>query len=105
MFEEEYNEDEFENFDNSEEIKELSERMRVEAITKSVDENYKHIIRKGFSADQILEFSPSEKIEIIETLQFMINFYEQDEVYEKCAILFKVLNAFNNVEDFKPILL
>ena len=105
MFEEEYNEDEFENFDNSEEIKELSERMRVSMIAKSVDANYEHIIRKGFSANQIIQFTPSEKDEVIETLQFMINFYEEDEVYEKCAILFKVLNAFNNVEDFKPILL
>jgi hypothetical protein len=103
---EEYNdENEFEDFDNSEEIKELSERMRTAMIEKSVEQNYKRMLHNGFSVKNIITFSETEKKEIIETLQYMIDFYEECESYEKCANLFKMLNAFNNVEDFKPIIL
>ena len=103
---EEYNEEnEFEDFDNSEDIKELSERMRIAMIEKSVDMNYKRMMSNGFSIKNIKTFTDAEKKEVIETLQYMINFYEEEEMYEHCGNLLKMANAFTNIEDFKPIIL
>ena len=61
---EEYNEEnEFEDFDNSEDIKELSERMRIAMIEKSVDMNYKRMMSNGFSIKNIKK--PKQTSEIV----------------------------------------
>ena len=53
----------------------------------------------------LTEIKDNNYKEVIETLQYMINFYEEEEMYEHCGNLLKMANAFANVEDFKPIIL
>ena len=92
---EEYNEEnEFEDFDNSEDIKELSERMRIAMIEKSVDMNYKRMMSNGFSIKNIKTFTDAEKKEVIETLQYMINFYEEGS--KATAVISSVMREWIN---------
>lgn len=100
MFDE-YND--FEEFDNSEEIREAAERAREAFIIRAVQENYKRITAKGFTANNIKEFTLGELKEVRETIEYMIEYFEADEQYEKCAVLVRALNAVNNQEDFEPV--
>ena len=100
----EYNDyEEYENFDNSDEIREAAERARESMIARSVDTNYKHIIGKGFLGEDLNSLDPEETIQIVETIEFMVDFYEKREEYERCAILMKALKAVYACEDFEPV--
>ena len=100
----EYNDyEEYENFDNSDEIREAAERAREAMIAKSVEMNYKHIVGKGFSGMDLKLLEPQEKVQVIETIEYMVDFFEAREAYEKCAILMKALAAVNEGIDFKPV--
>ena len=104
MFDEEYNDyEEYENNDYHDDIKEAAERAREAFIAKAVKENYEHITRKGFSSKDIKEFDAHDLAEVHETINFMIDYFEGQEEYEKCAVLMRVLNAVKNQEDFAPI--
>ena len=103
MFDEYNDYEEYENFDNSEEIREAAEIAREAMITKSVETNYKHIVGKGFLGEDLSVLSPDETIQIVETIEFMIDFYEKREEYERCAILMKALKAVYASEDFEPV--
>lgn len=104
MFSEEYNDyEEYENFDNSEEIKEAAERARQAMIVKAIEENYTKLTTKGFSQANIEQWSIEECGELIDTIRYMIEYYEDIEAYEKCAILMKAQNAVLNQTAFAPI--
>ena len=100
----EYNDyEEYENFDNSDEIREAAERAREAMIAKSVQMNYRHIIGKGFSGEDLKSLDGREMAEVIETIEYMVNFFEEREEYEKCAVLMKALKAVYACEDFAPV--
>lgn len=104
MFDEEYNDyEEFENFDNSEEIKEAAERAREAMIVRAIEENYTKLATKGFSQANVEQWSIEEIAQVMDTIEYMINYYEGAEEYEKCALLVKATNALLNQEAFAPV--
>jgi len=101
----EYNDyEEYENFDNSEEIKAAAERAREAMLEKSVHVNYNHITGKGFLGEDLKSLDAHEKAQIVETIEYMIEFYEEREAYERCAILVNAHRAVNEGVDFEPVL-
>lgn len=103
MFDDEYNDyEEYENFDNSEDIKAAAERAREAMLEKSVHVNYNHITGKGFLGSDLKILEAHEKVQIIETIEYMIEFYEERESYERCATLLKALKAVKQGVDFEP---
>ena len=101
----EYNDyEEYENFDNSDEIIQAAERAREAMLEKSVHVNYNHITGKGFLGSDLKQLEAHEKVQIIETIQYMIEFYESRESYERCAVLVNALAAVNEGVDFEPVL-
>ena len=104
MFDDEYNDyEEYENFDNSEEIIEAAERAREVLLEKSVHMNYQSIVKKGALGSDLKRLPDNEFIELIETIEFMIEFYEKREAYERCAVLVKFLKAVKTLSDFEPV--
>ena len=105
MFDDEYNDyEEYENFDNSEEIIEAAERAREAMLEKSVHMNFFAIVEKGALGSDLKRLPDSEFIELIETIEFMIEFYEKREAYERCAVLVKFLKAVKTLSDFEPVI-
>jgi hypothetical protein len=104
MFDDEYNDyEEYENFDNSEEIIEAAERAREAMLEKSVHMNYHAIVEKGALGSDLKRLPDNEFMELVETIEFMIEFYEKREAYERCAILVKFLEAVKTLSDFEPV--
>lgn len=104
MFDEEYNDyEEFENFDNSEEIKEAAERAREAMIVRAIEENYTKLTTKGFSKVNVQQWSIEEISQVMDTIRYMVEYYEGEEQYEKCAILMKAFKALANEEAFSPV--
>ena len=104
MFDEEYNDyEDYENFDNSKEIIEVAERAREAMIIKSIHENYDKLTQRGFSQSNVEQWSIEEISELLDTLTYMIEYFEEEEVYEKCAVLVKAREALLNQEAFSPI--
>ena len=104
MFDEEYNDyEEYENFDNSEEIKEAAERAREAMIVRAIEENYIKLSTKGFSKANVQQWSIEEISDVMSTIQYMLEYYEDTEQYEKCAVLMKAFKALANEEAFNPI--
>jgi len=103
MFDEYNDYEEYENNGYEKDIQEAAERAREAMIAKSVDTNYNHITGKGFLAKDLKDMSSSESDQVVETIEFMINFYEEREIYERCAILMKALNAVKSLKDFEPV--
>lgn len=104
MFDEDYNDyEEYENFDNSKEIIEAAERAREAMIIKSIHENYEKLTQNGFSQKNVEQWAIEEISELLDTLTYMIEYFEEEEVYEKCAVLVKAREALLNQEAFSPI--
>ena len=104
MFDEDYNDyEEYENFDNSKEIIEAAERAREAMIIKSIHENYEKLTQMGFSQKNVEQWSIEEISELLDTLTYMIEYFEEEEVHEKCAVLVKAREALLNQEAFSPI--
>ena len=104
MFNDEYNDyEEYENFDNSKEIIEAAERAREAMIIKSIHENYDKLTQNGFSQKNVEQWSIEEISDLLDTLTYMIEYFEEEEVYEKCAVLLKAREALLNQEAFSPI--
>ena len=104
MFDEDYNDyEEYENFDNSKEIIEAAERAREAMIIKSIHENYEKLTQNGFSQKNVEQWSIEEISDLLDTLTYMIEYFEEEEVYEKCAVLVKAREALLNQEAFSPI--
>ena len=102
---EEYNDyEEYENFDNSEEIKEAAERAREASLKRAISENYEKLTSKGFSSNQIKLWSIREVEDMVETIVYMINYFEELEEYEKCAKLVKARRCLLHVESFTPLM-
>jgi cell fate (sporulation/competence/biofilm development) regulator YlbF (YheA/YmcA/DUF963 family) len=104
MFDEEYNDyEEYENFDNSQEIVEAAERAREAMIVKAIKENYEKLTQKGFSQSNVEQWSIEEISQLLDTVTYMIEYFEGEEEYEKCAVLVSAQNALLNEEAFAPI--
>jgi len=102
---EEYNDyEEYENFDNSQEIKEAAERAREAALKKAIAENYVKLTTKGFNAQQIALWSISEIEDMMSTITYMIEYFEELEAYEKCAQLVKARKCLINQESYLPLM-
>lgn len=72
-------------------------------MRRLVEENFEKIKTQGFSAQQ-MEMWDDEQIEtLIETFDFMISEFEQDEEYEKCSILVNAKRALIERRGFAPI--
>lgn len=100
----EYNDyEEFEGFDNSEEIKAAAERAREAMIVKAIKENYEKLTTKGFSQTNIDQWSIEEIADLMDTVTYMIEYFENEEEYEKCAVLVKAREALLNQKAFAPI--
>jgi len=104
MYEDHDEFDDYENFDNSQEIRDAAERAREAMIVRAIEVNYDKLMSKGFSANNIMQWSYKEKEEVIETLNFMLNHFEKIEEYEKCANLVKARECLINEETFAPVL-
>tara|TARA_R110000772_G_scaffold59349_4_gene134431 strand:- start:3196 stop:3507 length:312 start_codon:yes stop_codon:yes gene_type:complete len=102
---EEYNDyEEYENFDNSEELKEAAERIRAKMIRDAIEKNYMKIVTKGIDEYSISTWNKSEINEIIETVDYMLEVFEIEEAYERCANLLKAKECLLQSEPFEPIL-
>jgi len=95
--------EDYENFDNSEDIKEAAERAREAVLKKAISENYIKLITRGFSEVTVLDWNHNEIEDIMETINYMINYFEEIEEYEKCANLVKARECLINRETFAPI--
>jgi len=101
---EEYNDyEEYENFDNSQEIKEAAERAREAMIIKAIEENYTKLTTKGFSQENVEQWSIEEISQVMDTINYMVEYYEGIEAYEKCAILMKAFKSLANEQAFTPV--
>jgi hypothetical protein len=63
------------------------ERMVIEAINN----NYDNISKNGISETHAGQLSQSDLVDLVETLNFMVDHYIESEEYEKCALLKKEL--------------
>lgn len=100
----EYNDyEEYENFDNSEEIKEAADRVRAKMIRTAIEENYNKIISKGIDEISLSTWNKSEVLEIIETIDYMIDVFEIEEAFERCAILMNAKKCLIKREPFAPL--
>jgi len=85
---------EFENFmdgSNSDFEKKI-EAFRQDMIEKAVEANYDVIVNKGISDWHIRQMSDIEQADLKMTLEKMIAYYEELEMYERCALLVKHLH-------------
>lgn len=103
MFDEYNDYEEYENNGYEKDIQEAAERAREAMIAKSVEMNYNHITGKGFLAKDLKDMTARETDQVQETIEYMIAFYEEREIYERCAILMKALNAVKSLNDFEPV--
>lgn len=69
------------------------ERMVIEAI----EHNYNSIFKHGISGLPQSEITLVQLTDLIETITFMINHYEEYEEYEKCAVLKKELKRVDEL--------
>lgn len=72
-------------------------------MRKLVEENFEKIATLGFSEEQLQKWDAEELSALIETFNYMINEFEADEEYEKCATLVQARQAVIDRKAFKPI--
>lgn len=96
--------EDYDDFDNSDEIREAAERARASMIVKAINENYTKLVTKGFSGENVERWGEREIQEMMETLTFMIQHFEEDEEYEKCANLVRARECLIAAETFRPVM-
>jgi hypothetical protein len=80
---------EFENFmdESNSDFEHKVEAFRKEMISKAIESNYNVIANKGISEKYILQMEDIEQADLKMTLEKMIKYYEELELYERCAVL------------------
>jgi hypothetical protein len=68
------------------------EAFREEMIQKAIEANYDVIANKGISDWHIRQMNDIEQADLKMTLEKMIAYYEELEMYERCALLVKYLH-------------
>ena len=68
------------------------EAFRKDMINKAIESNYNAIANKGISDWHICQLNDIEQADLKMTLEKMIAYYEDLEMYERCALLVKHLH-------------
>ena len=84
---------EFESFmdDSNSDFERKVEAFREEMMQKAIESNYEVIAKKGISDWHIRQMNDVERADLKMTLEKMIAYYEELEMYERCALLVKHL--------------
>tara|TARA_R100000008_G_scaffold85443_1_gene75385 strand:- start:124 stop:432 length:309 start_codon:yes stop_codon:yes gene_type:complete len=82
-------------------LSKLNEGESLLVLNKHTEEEdlYRFIIKQG---DKILKYVPIEAMRsFIEILEHLIDYYEDDQEYEKCQILYDLIKKWENIENLK----
>jgi len=88
---------EFENFmdDSNSDFEKRVEEFRQSMMEKAIEANYENIAKNGISDWYLRQMNDIELSDLSLTLKKMIKYYEDLEMYERCAILVKYLKNVN----------
>jgi hypothetical protein len=88
---------EFENFmdDSNSDFEKRVEEFRQSMMEKAIEANYENIAKNGISDWYLRQMDDIELSDLSLTLEKMIKYYEDLEMYERCAILVKHLKNVN----------
>ena len=87
MFEEEFEDA----FDPQLEAK--LEAWREKMIIEAIEANYDNLIEKGVSEWHLRSLEQEEKDQMLRTFQTMLDHFESEEEYEKCAEMVKFIKT------------
>jgi len=83
-------------------VEEALQAWQEMMMRRLVEENYERISTNGFSSKELKEWDDAQIAVLIETFNFMIDEFEEDEQYEKCAVLAKARESVMKREPFAP---
>lgn len=72
------------------------EAWREKMITAAIQTNYNVISENGIDPVFLSNMKSDELSELYKTLNMMIEYFEGEEEYEKCAVLVKEINKVQN---------
>lgn len=92
------------NFEKApESVNKAIEAWQKMMMRKLVEDNFENLSTKGFSAMQVQQWDEDELAVMIETFNYMINEFEEEEEYEKCAVLTKARQALIDRKPFAGV--
>ena len=102
MFEDFEDQDGFQEDNLPNRVEEALEAYQKMMMRRLVEENYERISTRGFSSQELNAWDDMQLATLVETFDFMINEFEEEEQYEKCAVLAKARESVLNKMPFKP---
>jgi len=96
MKEDDFNFDEFMENSNSDfemKLEEYKDRM----IRLAIETNYAQIEKNGINDWHLRHMDPTELISLNGTFKMMLDYFEENEEYEKCAKIMKQLNTMDSI--------
>tara|TARA_Y100000385_G_C13023480_1_gene607276 strand:+ start:599 stop:952 length:354 start_codon:yes stop_codon:yes gene_type:complete len=90
----------FDNLDdfNEDDFKDLIEKLKRVREEQLIMENYNNIIRQGVDVEGIAEYGEDNLNRLKQTLNIMIEFFEDKEDYEKCHDVKLFSDKINMIE-------
>ena len=96
MQDEEFNFDDFmENSNSDFEIK--LEEYRDKMMKLAIEANYENIVKNGINEYHLRHMYDAELNDLSNTLRMMLQYFEDMEDYEKCAVVLKEQQKVNSV--------
>lgn len=83
---------------NEDDFKGLIEKLKVIREEQLIMENYDNIVRNGVDVEGIAEYGEDNLNRLKETLNIMIEFFEDKEDYEKCHDVKLFSDKINQIE-------
>lgn len=102
MFEDYDNEDFQESGNLPNRVEEALQAWQQMMMRRLVEENYDRISTQGFSDIELRTWDDLQIETLVETFNYMIKEFEEDEQYEKCAVLAKARESALTRTPFKP---
>ncbi len=83
---------------NEDDFKGLIEKLKVIREEQLIMENYNNIVRQGVDVEGIAEYGEDNLNRLKQTLNIMIEFFEDREDYEKCYDVKLFSDKINTIE-------
>lgn len=83
---------------NEDDFKDLIEKLKRVREEQLIMENYNNIVRQGVDVEGIAEYGEDNLNRLKQTLDIMIEFFEDREDYEKCHDVKLFSDQINTIE-------
>jgi hypothetical protein len=83
--------------DSSSEFERKISMLRERMLEQAIEDNFKKIEEAGMNRNHLLSLDPIQLADLNLTIKKMIQYFEDEEQYERCAILLPICNEIDSL--------